>query len=315
MRRRARLLLTALAVTTVLLAGCADGGRQDSAQAGVDHATAGTSPAPATPPPPPQLPGGGTQVFPGHRLVGFAGAPGSPALGPLTGDLTAAAARLREQEAGYGPDRPVLPVFELIATVAHDVPGPNGTYNTVTDDAAVQHYLDAARAAGALLLLGIQPGTQDFLPAVQHYARWLTEPDVGLALDPEWAVDPGQRPGDVFGSTTGAELDRVAGYLDGLVTAGGLPQKVLVYHQLNPGIVRDEQALTEHAGVALVKSVDGIGAPAAKLATYQRVVATLPPFVHAGFKLFFEEDTRSGPLMTPGEVLALAPRPEYVLYE
>jgi hypothetical protein len=45
------------------------------------------------------------------------------------------------------------------------------------------------------------------------------------------------------------------------------------------------------------------------------VVATLPPFVHVGFKLFFEEDARSGPLMTPGEVLALAPRPEYVLYE
>jgi hypothetical protein len=254
-------------------------------------------------------------VFPGRRLVGFAGAPGSPALGPLTGDLTAVAGRLGEQAAGYRPDRPVLPVFELIATVAHDVPGPNGTYNTVTDDATVQQYLHAARAAGALLLLGIQPGTQDFLPAVQHYERWLTEPDVGLALDPEWAVDPGQRPGDVFGSTTGAELDRVAGYLDGLVTAGGLPQKVFVYHQLNPGIVRDEQALTEHAGVALVKSVDGIGAAADKVKTYQRVVATLPPFVHAGFKLFYEEDTRSGPLMAPAEVLALVPQPEYVLYE
>ncbi|MCU1606206.1 MAG: uncharacterized protein JWP46_2671 [Modestobacter sp.] len=314
MRRRARLLLSALATAAVLV-GCADGGRQGSAQAGVDHVTAGTTSASATPPPTPELPGGGTQVFPGHRLVGFAGAPGSPAFGPLTGDLTAAADRLREQVAGYGPDRPVLPVFELIATVAHDVPGPNGTYNTVSDDATVQQYLDAARAAGALLLLGIQPGTQDFLPAVQHYQRWLTEPDVGLALDPEWAVDPGQRPGDVFGSTTGGELDRVAGYLDGLVTAGGLPQKVLVYHQLNPGIVRDEQALTEHAGVALVKSVDGIGAAAEKIGTYARVTATLPPFVHAGFKLFFEEDTRSGPLMTPGEVLALAPRPEYVLYE
>jgi hypothetical protein len=209
----------------------------------------------------------------------------------------------------------VLPVFELIATLAHPFPGPAGTYNAATDDATVQAYLDAARDAGALLLLGIQPGTQDFLPAVQHYERWLTEPDVGLALDPEWAVDPGQQPGDVFGSTTGAELDSVAAYLDGLVTAHGLPQKVLVYHQLNPGIVRDEQGLTEHPGVALVKSIDGIGAPPAKVATYQRVVATLPPFVHAGFKLFYEEDVRSGPLMTPAEVLALVPRPEYVLYE
>lgn len=128
----------------------------------------------------------------------------------------------------------MLPAFELIATVAHDVPGPAGTFKTVAGDDTVQQYLDAARAAGAVLLLGIQPGTQDVLPAVAHYERWLTEPDVGLALDPEWAVDPGERPGDVFGSTTGAELDQVAGYLDGLVTAGRLPQKVLVYTSSTP---------------------------------------------------------------------------------
>ena len=119
----------------------------------------------------------------------------------------------------------------------------------------------------------------------------------------------------MFGSTTGAELDAVAGYLDGLVTANRLPQKVLVYHQLHVDIVRDELLLTERPGVVLVKSVDGIGAPADKVGTYQRVVATLPPFVHTGFKPFYEEDTRSGPLMTPPEVLGLVPQPEYVLYE
>ncbi len=323
-----RRLLAVLAAATVVLSGCsgaaeAGGGSGQAAGTAAGAATPSsrstssvpTTSAPTTPPPPPQLPGGGTQIFPGHRLIGFAGAPGSPALGPLNGDLAAATARLREQAAGYGTDRPVLPVFELIATLAHDVPGPNGNYNTVADDAEVQQYLAAARAAGALLLLGIQPGTQDFLPAVTHYERWLTEPDVGLALDPEWAVDPGERPGDVFGSTTGAELDAVAGYLDGLVSAHRLPQKVMVYHQLNAGIVRGEEQLTEHPGVALVKSVDGIGAAADKVGTYQRVIATLPPFVHPGFKLFYAEDTRSGPLMTPGEVLALVPQPEYVLYE
>jgi hypothetical protein len=262
-----------------------------------------------------QLPGGGTQVFPGHRLVGFSGAPSSPALGRLTGDLAAAAQQIREQAVPYGVDRPVLPVFELIATVAHDVPGPEGNYSTTADDTTVQPYLDAARAAGAILLLGIQPGTGDFLPAVQRYERWLSEPDVGLALDPEWAVDPGERPGDVFGSTTGAELDSVSAYLDGLVAAHHLPQKVLVYHQLHAQIVTGEEALVERPGVALVKSVDGIGAPADKVATYQRVVATLPSFVHAGFKLFYDEDTRSGPLMDPAEVLALVPQPDYVLYE
>jgi hypothetical protein len=43
---------------------------------------------------------------------------------------------------------------------------------------------------------------------------------------------------------------------------------------------------------------------------------TRPTFVHAGFKLFFTEDTRDrATLMSPSEVLALRPRPEYVMYE
>jgi hypothetical protein len=43
---------------------------------------------------------------------------------------------------------------------------------------------------------------------------------------------------------------------------------------------------------------------------------TTPKFVHAGFKVFFTEDRRHGSrLMTPKEVLALQPRPEYVMFE
>jgi hypothetical protein len=314
--RLTRALLPAVAAAVLLVAGC--GADPAPAAGGPTSAAASEAGAGTTAPPTPtqlELPGGGTQVFPGHRLVGFSGAPSSPALGRLTGDLAAAAEELRQQAAPYGADRPVLPTFELIATVAHATPGPEGTYSSTADDATVQSYLDGARAAGAILLLGIQPGTGDFLPAVQRYERWLSEPDVGLALDPEWAVDPGDVPGDVFGSTTGAELDTVSSYLDGLVSAHHLPQKVLVYHQLHADIVTGEEALVERPGVALVKSVDGIGAAADKIATYQRVIATLPPFVHAGFKLFYDEDTRSGPLMTPEEVLALVPQPEYVLYE
>jgi hypothetical protein len=315
-RSRPAAVLAAVLTAVLLATGCGAGSASvgDAPRSSAPSASAVTSTAPPTPTQQ-ELPGGGTQVFPGHRLVGFSGAPSSPALGRLTGDLTAAAEQLRQQAVPYGADRPVLPTFELIATVALASPGPEGTYSTTADDATVQPYLDAARAAGGILLLGVQPGTGDFLPAVQRYERWLAEPDVGLALDPEWAVDPGQVPGDVFGSTTGAELDSVSAYLDGLVSAHHLPQKVLVYHQLHVDIVTGEEALVDRPGVALVKSVDGIGAAADKIGTYQRVIATLPPFVHAGFKLFYDEDTRSGPLMDPTQVLALVPQPEYVLYE
>jgi hypothetical protein len=115
---------------------------------------------------------------------------------------------------------------------------------------------------------------------------------------------------------TGAEIDQVSAHLDGVVRDGGLPQKALVVHQLAPSVVRRMEAVRARPGVAVVKSVDGIGSPDAKRATWRRLTTRLPRPVHPGFKLFFEEDARgAGRLMTPGEVLALRPTPEYVLYE
>ncbi|CAN5851895.1 hypothetical protein BH18ACT7_BH18ACT7_18680 [soil metagenome] len=273
-----------------------------------------TTAAPTTPPPP-QLPGGGRTVFPAYRLVGFSGGPGSPALGRLTGDRDAAAAEMRQQIAPYAGARPVLPVFELITTISHPFPTPECDYSGRSDDALIQDYLDAARRAGALLLLNIQPGRADFLPEVQAYEKWLRLPDVGVALDPEWAVGPSGVPGEVYGQTTGAELNGVADYLGRLVRENNLPQKVMVYHQVASSVVVDLGGLLPHPNVAIVQSVDGIGSQGAKEATWRELMRDRPSFVVPGFKLFYEEDVEEGPLMTPQQVLALTPLPEYVLYE
>ncbi|MDQ3466008.1 MAG: hypothetical protein M3500_15250 [Actinomycetota bacterium] len=269
-----------------------------------------------TPPPPPELPGGGRTIFPTYRLVGFSGHPGSPALGRLTGDLDVAATRMAEQAVPYAEDRQVLPVFELIATVAHPFPTEEGDYSGRSSDELIQDHLDAARRAGALLLLNIQPGRADFLPEVRAYEKWLREPDVGVALDPEWAVGPSGIPGEVYGQTTGTELDSVATYLARLVAEHNLPEKVMVYHQVAASVVVDEQLLLPHPGVVPIKSVDGIGSQAEKETTWYRLMEAKPAHVHPGFKLFYEEDLRTGgPLMTPEQVLDLTPLPEYVLYE
>ncbi|WET77411.1 hypothetical protein P3102_25415 [Amycolatopsis sp. QT-25] len=249
-------------------------------------------------------------------LIGFCGAPGAKALGRMTGDLTAASRLLREQIATFPPGRPVTPVVELIATTTHRSAGSDGMYRSRCSDKTVQQYLDAARALKGLLLLDIQPGRADFLPEVRAYERWLKEPDVGVALDPEWAVEPGAVPGRKFGRTTGAELDTVARYLGDLATTHRLPAKVMVYHQVTSSVVRDEALLLPHAGVSPVKVVDGIGSAAAKKSTWQTLMPSKPAHVRSGFKLFFDEDTRRGAaLMTPAEVLALTPAPSYVLYE
>ena len=55
----------------------------------------------------------------------------------------------------------------------------------------IRRYLKAARKAKALLMLDIQPGRSDFFTETTRLRKWLKEPDVGLALDPEWRMGPG----------------------------------------------------------------------------------------------------------------------------
>jgi hypothetical protein len=307
-----------------LLSGCNGG------TAGAD-AEAGSTPPPraSTPAPPPnvaqptpsvapqerQLPRGGRKIFPEHQLVGYVGFPGSPPLGPLDRDLDNRADRLDKLAKSYAGGRTPLPVLELITVVANGHAGPDGKYRSRLDDQQIQNYLTVARRHRMLLLLDIQPGRAHILDETRRLERWLQEPDVGLAFDPEWAVGPGQVPGRVFGRTTGAELDQVASYLSGLVQRNDLPEKVFVFHQLAVRIVRNEQALKQHPGVVVVKSVDGIGNRADKLKTWGKLTPHMAAGVHAGFKLFYEEDRRHGPLMTPAQVMALKPRPEFVVHE
>jgi hypothetical protein len=287
----------------------------DAAGTGTTAPTAtGTTAAPAAAPG--ELPRGGRTLFPRYRLVGYSGAPGSTAFGRLgVGNLDERVREIEKRGRAYDADREVLPVLELITVIANAHPGPDGDYATQVGDATIRRYLAAARRHRALLLLDVQPGRADFLDVVRRLRPWLEQPDVGLALDPEWAVEPGQVPGAVYGRTTGKELDSVARYLDRIVREKALPQKVLVFHQVAARVVRRQEAITEHPGVAVIKSVDGIGSREAKIDTWRVLVRDLPPAVHSGFKLFFDEDTRHGPLMTPKQVLALRPQPEYVLYE
>ena len=322
-----------VAALLALLAGCASPPPPSVAPVGSGTASAphertfaptppGSAPAsgaPSASAPPrllAQLPRGGRTVFPAYRLFGFSGSPGSAAFGRLgTGDLDARVREIERRGQAFAKGRKLLPVLELIAVVAHQAPGAQGMYNGRVSDATIGRYLAAARRHKALLLLDIQPGRQGLLSLVKGFEPWLRQPDVGVALDPEWEVRGDQVPGRVFGSTTGAELDSVSAYLDAVVRTNRLPQKVMVFHQVAPSVLRGQGRIRVRAGVVVIKSVDGIGSPRQKTDTWRLLVRGLPRSVHPGFKLFFDEDARYGPLMTPAQVLALRPTPEYVLYE
>ncbi|MGD7787677.1 hypothetical protein ACQCX2_05075 [Propionibacteriaceae bacterium Y1700] len=285
--------------------------------AGPSSPSSPSSPSASPTPEGAELPRGGRELFPTYRLVGYSGHPYAKGQGRLgIGKLEDRVKEMEKRAKPYGKDRQVLPVLELITTTVHSKPGKDGKYRGRTEDKIIAEHLRVAREHKGILLLNIQPGQAKFIDEVKALEKWLREPDVGLALDPEWAVKKGQVPGRAFGSTTGKELDEVAGWTADLVAEHNLPEKALVYHQLNPDIVRKESDLKEHDGVALIKSVDGIGSHGAKVDTWKRLVKNTPKHVHLGFKLFYEEDTEGGTkLMSPQQVLALKPKPEYVLYE
>lgn len=322
----------AAAVLGLVLSACTAGSSAEhsarpvsTASAMSRSAAAATTPAPPTPAAggtsvlPRELPLGGRQLLPRYRLVGFAGNPDAPALGALgVGPLRTKGAQIGARARAYAAltEHPTLPVFELIVSVVHRGAGADGMYRSHVDDAMIARHLAAARAAKGLLLLDIQAGRADFIDEVKYFDTWLAQPDVGVALDPEWAIDDGELPGQVYGHTTGSELDVVATYLAAVTRLHRLPEKVLVFHQVAPQVVRDPQRLHAHKGIVIIRSVDGIGSPGAKRATYATLVRHSPAWLHTGFKLFFTEDIAMGRrLMTPKEVLALRPQPVYVMYE
>jgi hypothetical protein len=301
------------ALAGVLVGGAAIAFVAGAMIAAGDGGSSGTAARAAVPPAPPNLPRGGRRIFPEFRVVAYYGAPQNRELGALgIGTPDQAGRRLARTARAYGKrTRPALPAMELIATIAQAAPGRDGMYRERQTSAVIRRYLAAARRMKALLMLDIQPGRADFGTEVRALERWLREPDVSLALDPEWHVGPGEVPGKTIGSTDAATVNAVARWLERIVARDRLPQKLLVVHQFTPNMIRDREQLRPRPGVALTVNVDGFGWRAVKIAKYHEF-AQRGDAIRDGLKLFYEEDTN---LLTPGAVLDLLPRPDLVVYE
>ncbi len=244
-------------------------------------------------------------------IVAFYGHAKTPLLGVMgEGTPDEAVQRLLAQAAPYRvDDRPVVPAFELIATLATAAPGERGTYSARTPPDLIRPYLDAIRTVDGRLVLDIQPGRADFETEARAYEQILLEPEVGLALDPEWAVGPDETPAGNIGSVDALEINRVVNYLSGLVVANDLPDKLLIVHRFRPDMVRNPEAIVERPGVIILFQADGEGSPGPKIADYDTL---LPDRFARGIKVFYDEDH---PRMSPVDVLSLSPRPDYVSYQ
>jgi hypothetical protein len=264
-----------------------------------------------------QLPGGGQLLFDDRQFVALYGTPGSSVLGVLgEQDAAAAVQRAHDVAAPYAAltDETVVPAFEIIATVASAGPGPDGNYSNELPIEGLRPWVDAAGAAGMYVVIDLQPGRTDFLTQAQQYRSLLELPHVGLALDPEWRLEPDEVHLRQIGSVDAAEVNSVATWLADLTREHGLPQKMLVLHQFRLDMISDRQALDlSRPELAVVVHVDGQGAPADKQTTWAAIMRDAPAGLHWGWKNFYDEDL---PMLTPEETMAeVAPVPDLVTYQ
>lgn len=254
-------------------------------------------------------------IFPHKRVVAFYGNPLSTRMGIL-GQIPPEQmfVRLEEQAREYAeadPTIPVQPALELIATVAHEDPGRDGMHRGRLSDSTIERVYRWANERGWLLVLDIQVGRSTIAAEVERLRKFLVRPDVHLALDPEFDVQPHQIPGRVIGSTDARDINHTIDVLGAIVDSLGLPPKMLVVHRFQRRMVSNAASIKLDPRVQVVMHMDGFGTPAQKRSSHRAYIEQ-EPVQWVGFKLFYKNDR---PLLTPAEVVRLTPVPLFISYQ
>lgn len=262
------------------------------------------------------FPQGGRQIFPDYRVVALYGAVNHPELGalgqqPLDASIDRAI-DLAKQYQPYATEH-IMPAFEIIATVASAFPTDNGDYSQEQEVATLRPWVEAAQAAGVYVVLDLQPGRTDFLTQAKQYQSLLEEPNVGLALDPEWRLGPLQKPLVQIGSVNITEVNETIAWLSELTTRDKLPQKLFVLHQFETDMLPGRDQLdTSHSNLGYVIQMDGQGTQPGKQDTWRTITANPPANVHFGWKNFYKMDS---PMLDVPGTMAIIPKPWYISYQ
>jgi hypothetical protein len=266
---------------------------------------------------PPPLPGA---LLPANRIVAFYGNPLSKKMGVLgeypkeemLKKLDVEVARWAKAD----PSHPVIPALHLIATVAQGAPGKNGLYRLQMRDSMVSEIYSWIKAKKGVFFIDVQVGKSTLQAELPRLRPFLENPDVHLAVDPEFSMAPsGAVPGTKIGTLDAKDINWAINFLDEIVRTKHLPPKVLIVHRFTRKMVTNYQNIHPTPNVQVVMDMDGWGPPWLKFDSYHDYVKA-EPVQFTGFKLFFHNDTKSGAAMlTPAEVLRLNPRPLYIQYQ
>lgn len=261
------------------------------------------------------LPAAVDSIFLSCQVVAFYGYPDVPGMGTLgIGAPDQVAARVRDMAETYDSVngiRTTVGAFHIVAAVAQGSPGADGTWLSRIPEATLAVWLEAARRHDLLVILDVQVGRSTAADELERLLPYLRDPRVHLAVDPEWAMGPGEVPGTVIGGLDASEINKAQELISQYIVAAGLPRRTLVVHQFVPGMIRNKGSLKRYPSVDLLIDTDGFGTRGQKVANYERYIAA-DGAPHGGFKLFFTQDHG---LMTLPDVSSLVPQPDLVIYQ
>ena len=258
-------------------------------------------------------------ILPQKRIVAYYGNPLSKKMGIL-GELPPdeMLARFDKEIAAWtraDPSHPVQPALHLIAVVAQGAPGRDGKYRLRMTDSLINMVYGWAQKKHAIMFLDVQVGQSTVQEELPRLVPFLQRPDVMLAIDPEFSMKDGSKPGTKIGTMTASDVNFAINLLAGLVKQYNLPPKILIVHRFTRRMLSDSKAIKLDPRVQVIINMDGWGQPWLKYDSYRAYVEA-EPVEYTGFKLFYHNDTKKGdPLLTPAEVLMLNPKPLYIQYQ
>lgn len=203
--------------------------------------------------------------------------------------------------------RGVQPAFHMVYATAQSDPGEDGLYLNYVDPATTQEYIDLACQNRFMVFLDLQNGRSDPVAELKKIEPYLLNTNVQVALDPEFTVREGQVPGQAIGYLDAAQINAVQAELERFVEENNLPDKILVLHQFDEGMIRDKAGIQNFPRVQIVIDMDGFGPADVKIKKFGTFAQ---PAEHAGIKIFFDQDN---PRLTDEEVVALDP--DVIIYQ
>ncbi|MFA6297364.1 MAG: hypothetical protein WC629_02265 [Candidatus Paceibacterota bacterium] len=214
------------------------------------------------------------------------------------------------------PKTLVIPAIHYIVSTAQGYAGDDGKYRLRMPDDQIQKAISLANDIHGVVFLDVQVGLSNVQTEVPILEKYLKLPNVHLALDPEFSMKTGAKPGTVIGTMDAKDINYATNFLADVVKKNNLDPKILIIHRFTQNMVTNYKEIKPLPEVQIVMDMDGWGPPPNKITTYKSFIQN-EPVQFTGFKIFYKNDLKikGSRMLTPKELMDLRPRPIYIQYQ